>query len=412
MNFKNLSIILAILSTKVLANPINNSVVSNEEIINVDTLVSTDESVIYSVEESYLEDAEDSYSEKEIESPVVNKPEIPVNPVLPCNDFNSCASLLLDNKELLAGLGISEEVIQYIVSQYDEKIIEGIKQKFEAINYGTKVDVNGHQMSVNIMGEQNKKTIVLLPALGIDSPILFYKDFVKTLSSDFKVITVEPFGYGISDVVEEERTNENVVSELHTCLQKLGVDKFYLMGHSIGGIYSIAYANKYPEEVLGFIGLDNTPANFDNYTPNILPDMALPLINIIYQYHIVSLLPDMYKDHFLNLEVEQQYQKYSEEDLATLRTIFDYRYPNPNNINESNLSGVNVASTKGLYFQCPTLMFVTTETQEYIKEWKSLHEAMITQPEKSEIIELESTHTYIHAQHKDSISNKIKKWIN
>jgi len=95
------------------------------------------------------------------------------------------------------------------------------KKKFEAIDYGIKVDVDGLKMDVGIVGEGNEPTIVLLPGLNIVSPVISYKAFAETLSDKFRVITVEPFGYGISDNTKKERINENIVSELHTCLQNL-----------------------------------------------------------------------------------------------------------------------------------------------------------------------------------------------
>jgi len=414
MNFKNLSLIFALLSLKVFANPIDDVVLSDLETLDVE--VSDNDIATVKVEDSILEDEENSYSEVETEIPVIPEvPEVPVNSDLPCSNFESCAELMMIYKDFMISYGITGELLQQAISNYSDEKSEILKQKFDAINYGIKVDVNGHNMSVNIAGEQNSKTIVLLPALGIISPVIFYKDFVKSLSSDFKVITVEPFGYGASDYVEERRTNENIVSELHILLQKLGVDQFYLMAHSIGGIYSAAYANEYPEEVLGFIGLDNTPTSFDDYVPNIIPDMAMPLMKVLDHYHINAFLPDDFANQ--KIAEEELYQTFSEEDKAILRIIIDYKYINQNKIDENNLSGVNVAATKGLYFQCPLLMFTSTETENVMQEqlnasWKGLHDAMVTQPDTSDVIMVESTHGYIQAQQKDFISNKIKEWIN
>jgi len=48
----------------------------------------------------------------------------------------------------------------------------------------------------------------------------------------------------------------------HTYHQKFGINKCYLMTHSLSGIYSLAYANKYPYEIAEFIGLDITQTNY------------------------------------------------------------------------------------------------------------------------------------------------------
>lgn len=72
------------------------------------------------------------------------------------------------------------------------------------------------------------------------------------------MITVEPFGYGLSDQVDTERSIENIIEELHTCLEEIGVHQYYLMAHSISGLYSLYYANTYPEEIHGFMGIDSS----------------------------------------------------------------------------------------------------------------------------------------------------------
>ena len=108
--------------------------------------------------------------------------------------------------------------------------------------------------TISVIGEQNDITIVLLPGLGVTSPVISYKAFVELLADKFKIITVEPFGYGLSDGTKDERTNKNYISEIHFCLQKLGVKKYYLMAHSMAGIYSLSYANKYLKKF--YVSLD------------------------------------------------------------------------------------------------------------------------------------------------------------
>lgn len=41
--------------------------------------------------------------------------------------------------------------------------------------------------------------------------------------------------------------------ELHECAQQLGCEKYYLMDHSIAGLYSLSWGNRYLEEVKKFM---------------------------------------------------------------------------------------------------------------------------------------------------------------
>ena len=110
--------------------------------------------------------------------------------------------------------------------------------------YGNAVKVNGKKMTVEIAGLQAEESpvIVLLPGLGSPSPVLEFRPLAEKLGKTYKVITVEPFGYGLSDPADTERSIENIVEELHACLEEIGVHRYYLMAHSISGLYSLYYA--------------------------------------------------------------------------------------------------------------------------------------------------------------------------
>jgi len=414
MNLKNVIAILSLLSIelKVFASPIND-IISEEETSVVETLnaeVSDDAFETINVDSS-IEDANDeSDSDEEIRdipSDIVIESEELWD--LPCDDFYSCMDWVGENKEML---GYSDEFIQYMIAQYEDGKSAELIQQYEAINYGMKVDVNGHLINVDIKGKNNDKTIVLLPGLGMPSPVLFYKDIAESLSTDFKVVTIEPFGYGLSDQVSEERTVENIVSEIRTCLQKLGIKQYYLMGHSIGGLYSLVFDDKYPEEVLGFIGLDNTPNNFDEEF-TVTPDALIPFIRIAYKYQLLALYPEEATGSIqLLMSMLTTYQDRTEEDLKNIEVILKYTNNSPNIVNESDLVNENMAYTKDMKFHCPALMFIASESCEQDENWKKLHQAMIANPDHSDIKEVESTHAFIFSQNKEIITKTIKEWIN
>ena len=430
MNFKNFSIILALFSfeLKVFSIPVND-IASDAELNVVDISESVEWSAgeisnIEVVNNEFLtedpNDDSDADSNTELETTGVTTEE---SLDLPCSDVQTCNDWFKKNKELLTSFGLSvfanDEVIDGLFLKYqDEKNIENLRKNFETVDYGMKVDVNGLKMTVDIKGEEHDKTIVILPGLGIASPIIFYGGLAETLAKQFKVVIVEPFGYGTSDLTTKDRTAENIVSEIHTCLQNLGIDQFYFMGHSIGGIYSIIYDNTYKNEVLGFIGLDNTPSNIDVYDEEALPKEYYTISKIIDKYHLIHLLPEDQKK--ILLEPELTNLNYSEKEVEDLTKIHSYRFYNINIIEEDELSVDNIFSTNGMYFHCPLLMFISEETQTRFLKWKEYHENMINDNpnkeligEKSNVIFLEkTTNTYIFAQNKDVILNEINNFIN
>jgi len=442
MNFKSFSIIIALLSfeLKVFSIPIDD-IISEKEVNAVENLnleistnelnvleISDSEDELYTVYEvdSNLEGIDsDSESDIELETTKVPTNSLNDNKIsseLPCSDIQSCVDWMKENKEVLTTYGypgFTDDIFDYLLLQYqDGKKIEKLQQDFDAINYGMKVEVNGRKMSVNIMGEEHNTTIVVLPGLTCPSPVLFYNSLTEILANDYKVVTIEPFGYGVSDLTDRVRTAENMVSEIHECLQKLGIDQFYFMGHSIGGIYSIVYDNTYQNEVLGFIGLDNTPSNTDEFSNPPFPEDLSEFVKIFDKYHLWGLLPENEMKEYTRTNTEQQAHNYPEEKLNYLITINSLRYDNLNVLDEFNRSEENVAFTKGMYFHCPVLMFISSENDKYLSYWTPTHEHMINDNpnkdliDKSKMIVLkDSTHALIHTQNKEYISDEIKKWI-
>lgn len=130
-------------------------------------------------------------------------------------------------------------------------------------DYGKKIDVgDGKKMNIYETG-QGKIPIVFIPGQAEISPRYAYKNLIERLSKKYKIYTVEPLGYGLSDIPTKPRTLENITKEIHTGLNKIGVKNFYLAAHSLGGMYSLNYAKTYSNDIKGFIGMDTSTPNME-----------------------------------------------------------------------------------------------------------------------------------------------------
>jgi len=281
------------------------------------------------------------------------------------------------------------------------------KTKFDLINYGVKVKVNGKNMVVDIVGEENETTLVLLTAFGVVSPVFFYKPFTEALSDKFKVVTVEPFGYGISDLTKDERTVENIVSELHQALHKLGIDKFYLMAHSIGGIYSLSYANEYPEDVLGFIGIDISTPGIEE-----LKDNKETVAMIREENENLKRISEEELTEMIKSDLDPTYN-YSKKDFKYLGLIYKNRYSNDVMLNEAENIPRNTEAVEDLVFpkSVPTLQFISSINCGNLPQWKLAHEAIASNSTRSDLFISEGSHM-LNIDQKDDIVKKIKDWIN
>lgn len=138
-------------------------------------------------------------------------------------------------------------------------------------NYRSKyITVEGKKMHIALYGDmsqtdtensfanKNRTTLVMLPALGVPSPHLYFKPLAQALDANFNVVIIEPLGYGLSDVASTVRNVENINGELSKALEILNIDECVLLTHSISGIYGLNFVLAHPENVKGFIAIDNT----------------------------------------------------------------------------------------------------------------------------------------------------------
>ena len=132
------------------------------------------------------------------------------------------------------------------------KILNRLDDK-KITDYGQKISVDDKKINVSIHGN-GQEIIVLLPGFGTAAPALDFTPLVNELKAYYKVVVVEPLGYGLSDLPTSERSTKNIVSEIHETLQKLDITSYTLMGHSIAGIYGLDYSRTYPDEVTAFVG--------------------------------------------------------------------------------------------------------------------------------------------------------------
>ena len=265
--------------------------------------------------------------------------------------------------------------------------------------YGQKIETENGDMNVVVMGDK-EETIVLLPGYGTPSPYLDFKPLAETLSSDYRVIIAEPFGYGLSGETEAPRTVENMNKELHQCLETLGVDRYILAGHSIAGIYGLHYANTYPEEVIGYLGLDTTVAcQIDG--PDI-PGWLYPALKHSGLYRFLS----TFFPSALNLDI------LNEEENAQRRDIMLHVIANASMQDEGKRFKENLAAIQDMYFpqNIPVLFLLSDKSTNLHDYWISQHTKLSSAVTKGETRVLEGGH-YIHYNNEEQITNIVKQFF-
>ena len=121
--------------------------------------------------------------------------------------------------------------------------------------------------TIGISVGEGEKTLVLMAASGTVCPSLDFKNLYSSLGDDYRIVTVEKFGYGYSDIVNRPRDIATILSDTRAALSGAGISGSYILcPHSYSGLEALYWAQTYPDEVEAIIGLDMAFPDAYNYT--------------------------------------------------------------------------------------------------------------------------------------------------
>jgi len=147
----------------------------------------------------------------------------------------------------LGALGISGALYQTISTQIDAR-------KYPPI--GTLIDMGGYNIHLHATGTGGP-TVILDAGLGCSA--LSWSLVQSEIARFTHVVSFDRPGNGWSDESPLPRTSQNIVTELHTALEKAGIAGPYIfVGHSFGGIDAQLFANLFPNQTLGVILVDSS----------------------------------------------------------------------------------------------------------------------------------------------------------
>lgn len=119
---------------------------------------------------------------------------------------------------------------------------------------GQMVDVGGYCLHLQVMGEGS-------PTVILDAGLASFSSnwaWVTPEAAQFtRVVAYDRAGLGWSDPAPKPSSAQQNARELHTALDKLDIQPPYVVvGHSYGGITVRAFADAYPDEVVGIVLVD------------------------------------------------------------------------------------------------------------------------------------------------------------
>jgi pimeloyl-ACP methyl ester carboxylesterase len=266
---------------------------------------------------------------------------------------------------------------------------------------GEMVEVDGNKMCVYTTGE-GEHTLLFLSGSGTVSPILDFKSLYDLMKDDYRIVVIEKFGYGFSDIVETERSFDTILRQDREALSKLGMEGPYILcPHSMSALEAIYWAQEYPEEVQAIIGLDMAvPKVYDemNLAGTLKEEKLLAVfreMGIVRLYYSDSMIPG-------NL---------TKEEKRIYRAIGSKIAVNDCVYNEGvAIPDVCQKISKKQKPDVPTLLFVSNGKGLGVKDWTGLQKDYANGLSHAEIVELSCGH-YVHDFEYELISKKMREFL-
>lgn len=172
-----------------------------------------------------------------------------------------------------------------------------------------KITVNNIKMYYEIHG--HGEPVVFIVGLGAD--ISEYAKTIKLLAKSYRVIAIDNRGAGRSDKPDGVYTIEMMADDTAILINKLGVDRANIIGHSMGGQIALHVAIRHPERVGKLVVVSSSARSIHNWVISFFGLMRIvPLFSSKYpqprfaflrQYNAVSVGNCFDKLHELRLPI-------------------------------------------------------------------------------------------------------------
>ena len=293
-------------------------------------------------------------------------------------------------------LGLLSFILLFLGATFIFHRISLEKEQASLTPVGQQVLVNGHKINVYVEGD-GPETIVFLSGAGIASPILDFKDLTDSLSKKYKIVVVERAGYGYSEDSNQSRDVMEVLSETRQALSQANITgPFIILSHSMASLESLAWQEKYPDEVKALIGLDwALPSSYEDLKIN------QALLTVAYWNSKIGLLryfPESFyiKNPTLTETERQQYKLLAYKQLMSQAML-----------HESRLAKENAKKVpSSINPKIPALLLVsngegTTFSQS---EWQHYAETFASGQSNVQVIYIDAPHDLYHYQSNDVVS--------
>jgi len=238
------------------------------------------------------------------------------------------------------------------------------------------------------------RVVVLLH--GFLENLTMWKEAKKILSKRNRVITIDLFGHGESGTIGYIHTMEEQAFMVKAVLDHLRLRKYILIGHSMGGYISLAFAESFSDSVKG-ICLMNSTAVADTQEKKINRDRAIDAVKQNHKTFVRIAIPNLFseenrpvfKKEIIQL-TEEALQLSSQGIIASLEGM-KIRKDRTHILNSDNFYKMLIVGKKDPVLEYPSVTHQTKNTDV-------------------KVVELPDGHMS-HIENKDVLIKSLKKFV-
>ena len=267
---------------------------------------------------------------------------------------------------------------------------------------GKMIDLGDYSVHIYIEGENtDSPVLVFMSGSATVAPVYDFKALYSLLTDEYRIAVVEKAGYGYSDIVRIERDINTMVEEVRGAVFGAGLEgPFVLVPHSMSGLEAIFWAQSFPNEVAGIVGIDmSVPYSYDDFDFGRVNTMQT--IGKLAAMLGILRIPYLYP---LNDEPLSEYEK-EQQKLLMYRNAVNIDY-----IEEGKRVCGNAQTVKSAgNISCPVLMFCS-DGKEIGDFWLPAQNRF-AQENDAEIVTFDCGH-YIHYYKSHEMAEHIKRFMN
>lgn len=266
------------------------------------------------------------------------------------------------------------------------------------------VHVRGVDISYLIVNPTANETVIMLH--GFTGSTKSWYEVIDQLPSDIRIIAVDLTGHGQSSVkIPVERYQmEEQIEDLQALVVHLGLNRFTLIGYSMGGRVALAYACTYPQHLSMLILESASPGIVDSRDRLTRMEADERLANRIENEGLESFI-----DYWQEIPLFHSQKKLSEQKKKAIRS--ERMAQDPIGLT-SSLRGIGTGQQPSFWEELSELSIpVVCITGEYDEKFKVIADNMTALLKNAHHIHVLGVGHAIHVENPVQFATIIKKYL-